>query len=169
MLENSLFVVLALFMLGGAVSMVWFRFTLYGAFGFLCAMLALAGMFALLENGFLFLAQMMVAVGAVVVLSLMVIVSVNARCGNLPEEPHKLRWMLFSAVLTVPFGVLLYRTLVSLHRSFAPVAPEYGTVQAVGASLFHDWVLPFEIVSVLLLAAMLGAIVIARKEQNGES
>ena len=40
-----------------------------------------------------------------------------------------------------------------------------GSLQAVGASLFQQWVLPFEIVSVLLLAAMLGAIVIARKEQ----
>lgn len=164
MLENSLFSLLALIMLGGSVSMVYLRQTLYGAFGFLCAMLAMAGMFALLENGFLFLAQIMVSVGAVVVLSLMVIVSVNAKDENLPDEPHKLRWMLLSAVLTVPFGILLYRTLVYLHRGFAEQTSGFGSVQAVGETLFHHWVLPFEIVSVLLLAAMLGAIVIARKE-----
>ncbi|MHC3995795.1 NADH-quinone oxidoreductase subunit J family protein [Thiomicrolovo sp. ZZH C-3] len=165
MLENSLFAVLALIMLSGAAAMVYLRQTLYGAFGFLCAMLAMAGLFALLENGFLFLAQIMVAVGAVVVLSLMVIVSVNAKDENLPHEPYKLRWILFSAVLTLPFGLLLYRALVHLHRGFAESAEGFGTLHAVGASLFQQWVLPFEIVSVLLLAAMLGAIVIARKEQ----
>jgi len=165
-LENSLFAVLALIMFGGAFSMVWFRQTLYGAFGFLCAMLAQAGMFALLDNGFLFMAQVMVAVGAVVVLSLMVIVSVNAKDENLPNEPYKLRWVLFSAALTLPFGVLLYRALVRLHRTFAQAAPDYGSLEAVGRTLFHGWVLPFEIVSILLLAAMLGAITIARKEQQ---
>jgi NADH-quinone oxidoreductase subunit J len=168
-LENSLFAVLALFMLGGALAMVWLKQPLYGAFGFLCAMLALAGMFALLENSFLFVAQMLVAVGAVVVIGLMVIVSVNARVTNLPHEPNKLRWMLLSAALTVPFGILLYTALVRLHRAFAQTAPDYGSIKAVGQVLFRDWALPFEIVSVLLLAAMLGAIVIARKEQNGDA
>lgn len=169
MLENSLFGVLALFMLLGSLSMLWFRQTLYGAFGFLCAMLALAGMFALLHNGFLFLAQILVSVGAVVVLSLMVIVSVNARCENLPEEPNKGWWMALGIVLVLPFGVLLYRALIYLHRTFAHPAPDYGSLQSVGNTLFHHWVLPFEIVSVLLLAAMLGAIVIARKEQHGDA
>lgn len=166
MLENSLFALLALFMLGGAFAMVWLRQTLYGAFGFLCAMLAQAGMFALLDNGFLFLAQIMVAVGAVVVLSLMVIVSVNLKDENLPSEPYKLRWVLLSGALTIPFGILLYRSLVHLHRNFEEAAPAYGTLEALGGTLFHDWVLPFEIVSILLLAAMLGAITIARKEQR---
>jgi NADH-quinone oxidoreductase subunit J len=168
-LENSLFAVLALFMLGGAVAMVWLKQTLYGAFGFLCAMLALAGIFALLDNSFLFLAQMLVAVGAVVVIGLMVIVSVNARVSNLPHEPNKLRWILLSAVLTVPFGMLLYSALVRLNRAFAQTASDYGSIKAVGQALFREWALPFEIVSVLLLAAMLGAIVIARKEQNGDA
>ena len=169
MLENSLFAALAAFMLGGAIAMIWLKQTLYGAFGFLCAMLALAGMFALLENSFLFLAQMLVAVGAVVVIGLMVIVSVNARVSNLPHEPNKLRWMLLGAALTLPFGLLLYRALIHLHRAFAPTASGFGSVKAVGQALFRDWALPFEIVSVLLLAAMLGAIVIARKEPNNDA
>ena len=169
MLENSLFAVLASFMLGGALAMIWFKQTIYAAFGFLCAMLALAGMFALLDNSFLFLAQMLVAVGAVVVIGLMVIVSVNAREANLPHEPNKLRWMLLSAVLTLPFGLLLYGALVRLHHFFAQTAPGFGSVKAVGQALYRDWALPFEIVSVLLLAAMLGAIVIARKEQKHDA
>lgn len=165
MLENSLFAILALFMVGGSLAMLWNKQTVFGAFGFLVAMLALAGMFALLQNSFLFLAQIMVSVGAVVVLSLMVIVSVNAKEENLPKEPNKLRWIVLAALLSLPFGVLMYRTLVHLDRHFQNVAADYGTLKSMGEQLFSEWVLPFEIVSVLLLAAMIGAIVIARKEK----
>ena len=169
MLENSLFGVLALFMAGGSLAMVCQKQTLFGAFGFLIAMLSLAGMFALLQSSFLFFAQMLVAVGAVVVIGLMVIVSVNAREENLPQEPNKLHWMVLASLLTLPFGILLYRALTHLSRRFAEVPNDFGTIKAVGQTLFRDWALPFEIVSVLLLAAMLGAIVIARKEQHGDA
>jgi len=136
------------------------------AFSFMTAMLALAGMFALLENSFLFLAQIMVAVGAVVVLTLLVIVSVNIKESNLPEEPLKFRWMLLSALLVTPLALLIYRALTHMHRGWAETAEGYGSLRMMGQVLFHDWVLPFEIVSVMLLAAMVGAIVIARKEEG---
>jgi NADH-quinone oxidoreductase subunit J len=129
------------------------------------AMLALAGMFALLENSFLFLAQIMVAVGAVVVLTLLVIVSVNIKESNLPEEPLKFRWMLLSALLVTPLALLIYRALTHVNQTWAKADEGYGSLKMMGQVLFHDWVLPFEIVSLLLLAGMVGAIVIARKEQ----
>ena len=97
MLESVIFMILALFMIGGAGAMLWNKQPLFGAFGFLIAMLGLAGMFALLQNSFLFLAQIMVSVGAVVVLALLVILAVNAREEDLPDEPNKLRWMIVSA------------------------------------------------------------------------
>lgn len=165
MLEYTVFAVLALFMIGGSLAMLWNKQTIFGAFGFLVAMLGLAGMFALLDNSFLFLAQILVSVGAVVVLSLMVIVSVNAKDENLPKEPGKLRWILFSAVLTVPFALLMYRSLMHVANRFGSTEAEYGTLKSMGEQLFSEWVLPFEIVSILLLAAMIGAIVIARKEK----
>ncbi len=164
MLETSIFAVLALFLLTGAVMLLWSRRTVLSAFGFLIAMLAMAGIFALLGNSFLFLAQIMIAVGAVVVLSLMVIMTINMRDDRLPDEPHKLRWMLLSTLLVAPFSLLMYRSLIHLHRSFVASGEGYGTLKATGAELFSHWVLPFEIVSVLLLAAMVAAIVIARKE-----
>ena len=163
-LENSIFAVLALFLVGGSLMLLWSRQTILSAFGFLIAMLAMAGLFALLGNSFLFLAQIMIAVGAVVVLSLMVITTINLKEENLPDEPYKLRWMLFSAVLVAPFSLLMYRTLIYLQQQFGAVDEAYGSLKVTGKELFSHWVLPFEIVSVLLLAAMLAAIVIARKE-----
>lgn len=146
--------------------MLWNRQPILSAFGFLIAMLAMAGVFALLENNFLFLAQIMVSVGAVVVLSLMVITSINMRDENLPDEPRKLRWILFSAVLVAPFSFLMYRALTHIHQSFETSKEGYGTLKSVGGELFSHWVLPFEIASVLLLVAMVAAIVIARKEPS---
>ena len=168
MLENSIFAILALFLMIGAIMVVWSRESVLSVFGFLIAMLAMAGLFALLDNSFLFLAQIMVSAGAIVVLSLMVVTSINMKDENLPDEPYKLRWILFSAVLVAPFSLLLYKALTTMHRSFAETKEGYGTLKAVGESLFSEWVLPFEIVSVLLLAAMLAAIVIARKEIKRE-
>jgi len=108
-LENSIFAILALFLLMGSLGMIIFKQTLFSAISFMLAMLALAGMFALLQNSFLFLAQIMVSVGAVVVLSMLVIVSVNIKEVNLPKEPAKFRWMILSAVLVTPLAMLIYK------------------------------------------------------------
>jgi len=105
-------------------------------------------------------------VGAVVVLSLMVITTINLKEEELPDEPAKGKWILLSALLVAPFSVLMYRSLSYLHQSFGDTKEGYGTLKMMGQELFGHWVLPFEIVSVLLLAAMVGAIVIARKESK---
>jgi NADH-quinone oxidoreductase subunit J len=169
LLENSIFAVLALFLFLGSSGMIVFKQTLYSAISFMVAMLALAGMFALLDNSFLFLAQIMVAVGAVVVLTLLVIVSVNVKESNLPEEPVKFRWMLLSALLVAPLALLIYKALTHMHHGWPKSEAGYGSLRMMGQVLFHDWVLPFEIVSLLLLAGMVGAIVIARKDQLNDA
>ena len=162
MLEIGIFVVLALFILGGSIAMITNRQTIFSAFGFLVAMVGLAGMFALLDSRFLALAQIMVSVGAVVVLSMLTILTVNAREKSLPDEPNKYKWIISTSLLVLPFTVLLYQTLSSTYQSFASMQTVSSKV--VGKLLFSEWVLPFEIVSILLLSAMVGAIVIARKD-----
>lgn len=162
MLEISIFSILALFILGGSIAMITNRQTLFSAFGFLVAMIGLAGMFALLDSRFLALAQIMVSVGAVVVLSMLTILTINVKLDNLPLEPHKYKWILFSTILVLPITLLIYKSTTALYQSFSTM--ETISSKVVGKLLFSDWVLPFEIVSILLLTAMVGAIVIARKE-----
>ena len=89
MLEISIFSILALFMIGGSIAMITNRQTVFSAFGFLVAMIGLAGIFALLNSQFLAVAQIMVSVGAVVVLSMLTILTVNANEKSLPHEPNK--------------------------------------------------------------------------------
>lgn len=164
MLEVSLFSILALFMLMGSLVMISSKQTVFSSFGFLVAMIGLAGIFALLDSQFLAIAQIMVTVGAVVVLSVLTILTVNAQEENLPKEPHKIKWIIFTSVLIAPFTVLLYKVLSTLPDQFSNM--ETINSKVIGKALFTDWVLPFEILSILLLSAMLSAIVIARKSKR---
>ena len=164
MLELSIFTILALFMLGGSIAMISNRQTVFSAFGFLVTMIGLAGMFALLNAQFLAIAQILVSVGAVVVLSMLTILTVNAKEENLPKEPNKYKWILFSSVIVLPFTVLLYKTLSTLPNHFSDI--DTISSKVVGKLLFSEWVLPFEILSILLLSAMVGAIVIGRDSKK---
>ena len=161
-LELSIFSILAMFMLAGSIAMITNKQTIFSAFGFLVAMIGLAGMFALLDNRFLAIAQIMVSVGAVVVLSMLTILTVNAKDKSLPQERNQYKWMFFAVVLVTPITLLIYKSTSAMYESFASM--EVVTSKVVGELLFTGWVLPFEIVSILLLTAMLGAIVIARKD-----
>ncbi len=151
-------------MLGGAIAMITNKQPVFSAFGFLVTMIGLAGMFGLLNSQFLAIAQIMVSVGAVVILSLLTILTVNAREENLPREKNKYKWILFATVVVTPFTVLLYKTLSTLPAHFSNL--ETINAKVVGKVLFSDWVLPFEILSILLLSAMLGAIVIGRDSKK---
>ena len=166
MLELIIFSILALFMLGGAITMITSKQTLFSAFGFLITMVGLAGMFALLDSRFLAIAQIMVSIGAVVVLSLLTILTINVRERNLPDEPNKYKWIVFSSLLVAPITFLLYKSLLTLNSNFSDMPTT--TSKVVGKLLFSEWVLPFEIVSILLLTAMLGAIIIVKDPHKKE-
>jgi len=167
-LENSIFYLLSLFLLGGSIGMVINRHTVFSAVSFMLAMIALAGMFALLQSSFLFLAQILVAVGAVITLSLLVIVSVNVQLDNVPDEPRKWLWIAGATVLVIPFTLLLIEAISQSGLVFAPLDKEFGSIHAIGAELFSDWVLPFEWVSILLLVALVAGIVISQRRMDHE-
>jgi NADH-quinone oxidoreductase subunit J len=166
-LELAIFSILALFMLGGSLTMISAKQTYISAFGFLVAMLGLAGEFALLDSRFLAVAQIMVSVGAIVILSILTILTINAKEENLPNEPYKFLWIIGTSILVAPFTFILYNVLKSLPQHFSTL--ETINSKVTGDLLFSEWVLPFEIVSILLLTAMLGAIVIARDKVKGAS
>jgi len=166
-LELIIFGILALFMLGGSLTMISAKQTYISAFGFLIAMLSLAGVFALLDSRFLAIAQIMVSVGAIVILSILTILTINAKEDNLPSEPYKFLWIIGAALLVSPFSLLLYRALKTLPSYFSTLQSINSKV--TGELLFSQWVLPFEIVSILLLTAMLGAIIIAKQKIKGEN
>jgi NADH-quinone oxidoreductase subunit J len=124
---------------------------------------SLAGLFVLLHAFFLAAIQILVYAGAVMVLFLFVIMLLNLK----EEERRKIK-KLISLVGLVSVGAILAIFLRSLRQSdlttAASLDPEGGSTVRLGTLLFTQYLLPFEIVSVLLLVAMVGVILLSKKD-----
>jgi NADH-quinone oxidoreductase subunit J len=132
------------------------------------AFFALAGLFATLEAHFLAAIQILVYAGAILVLFLFVIMLLNLG-SQLPQE-----WLAPPSILILASAAgaafvlagffLVRRGEVSGVVPPTGTVPAVGSTEAVGLSLFGDFLLPFEITSLVLLVAMVGAIVLAKRE-----
>ncbi len=123
---------------------------------------AVAALFVLRQAHFLAAIQVIVYAGAVVVLFIFVIMLVNVPENKLPVE--RMTGMRLLGVVAA--GLLILESAVLARRYAAPAgsAVDAGSVQAVGRALFTDYLLAFEITSVLLLAAVIGAIALAKRK-----
>ena len=165
LLSTLLFLILALSSLVSAGAMIYFKQPINSALSFIITLLSIAGLFALLGGSFLFLVQIIIYAGAVVTLILFIIMFLNIKEENLPHEPYKARWILFMTLLVSPFSAILISTVNSIK--FAPLHLEnFGSIKAVGMELFTEWILPFEMISILLLIALIGVVILAKKEKS---
>ena len=126
---------------------------------------AIAGHYVLLNAQFLAVVHVIVYAGAIMVLFLYVIMLLNL---NAEAEPHKSNVLKIAA--TICGGLLLIVLIGSLKGSEliiqqAQVNTDIGLVKNLGKILFKDFLLPFEITSVLLLTAMIGAVMLGKSEK----
>ena len=129
-------------------------------------MLGLAGIFVLLQAHFMAILQIIIYAGAIMVLFMFVIMLLNLK------QAASSDWVArdknrFISILTGVLAVgILYKiidiTFLADLNSPAELPDTFGTVATIGESLFTDFVLPFEVASLLLLAAMIGAVVLAK-------
>jgi len=165
LLSTFLFYTLSLSALGSAGAMIYFKQPINAALSFIVTLLSIAGLFALLGGSFLFLVQIIIYAGAVLTLILFIIMFLNIKEENLPSEPNKAKWILFMSLLIAPFTAILISTINAIP--FAPLHLEnFGSIKAVGKTLFSSWVLPFEMISILLLIALVGVVILAKKESK---
>jgi NADH-quinone oxidoreductase subunit J len=169
------FYCLAAVAVAGAVGVIGFRSPVHAALSLLGTFLAVAGLFVLLHAEFLAAVQVLVYAGGVMVLFLFVIMLVRVR--TIPHEPQYLRNLVpvaagVGVLLAVLVGVGVW---AAGQRSPAGTAAfqmvqgvRIGNTEAVGWNLYRDYLLPFEVVSIVLLVAMIGAIVMGRKESEKE-
>jgi NADH-quinone oxidoreductase subunit J len=167
--ELIMFVVLAVVLIGAAIMVVAQKNPVYSALFLILAFLGLAGQYVLLHAQLIAVLQVIVYAGAIMVLFLFVVMLLNVREGETPET--KLRWQkLFGVVLAVIFLVLIGLTVAGNVRigKQGVIGPEklaeLGNAQVFGKLLFTDFLFLFEATSVLLLVAMIGAIVLARRQ-----
>ncbi|MCC5636511.1 NADH-quinone oxidoreductase subunit J [Nostoc sp. CHAB 5844] len=158
------FGILAVMMIGAALSVVLSSSIVYSAFMLGGVFISIAGMYLLLNADFVAAAQVLIYVGAVNVLILFAIMLVNKRQDFAPFPSAGVRKVLTGVVSIGLFGLLSAMVLATPWAySTTPVAGE-SSIVLIGEHFFSDFLLPFELASILLLMAMVGAIILARRE-----
>jgi NADH-quinone oxidoreductase subunit J len=122
---------------------------------------AVAGCFLVLTAELLVWIQVLIYVGAVVVLVLFALMLTRAPTGPAPAAPRR-RIIVAGSVAGATAAVLLVILLGALGGERIELDAPIGTAEELGGALFSGWVLPFEALSVLLLAALIGAIALTR-------
>ena len=159
------FGILSLMMLSAALGVVLFSSIVYSAFLLGGVFISISGLYILLNADFVAAAQVLVYVGAVNVLILFAIMLVNKR-EDFAEIPG--RWLRNGATALVCVGLFaLLGTMVLVTPWSIEPTPAVvidNTIVEIGKHFFSDFLLPFELASVLLLMAMVGAIILARRD-----
>jgi NADH-quinone oxidoreductase subunit J len=160
--QNITFGVLAAAMALSAIRVVTVKNVVHAALYLIVVLAGVAGIYILLAAEFAAVVQVLVYIGAIVVLFLFGIMLTRAPIGEEADLDNDQRWVALIVALFL-FGVLGSVLVDAFHRR--RVAPL--TVQRtsdVSLSIFSTYVIPFEVVSIVLLAALVGAIVIARRD-----
>ncbi len=172
---QNLFVLFGLLAVGGAGVLIFSKSAVHSVIGFLFSMICVAGCFLSLQAEFLGVAQLLVYAGGIVVLFLFVVMLVEL---TKYQEQGIFQTQTKFAIPLVGIGLLIFAG-VFRAALFGPSAPEaltlqqglvgatenLGNAQAVSRGLFANFILPFEILSVILLVALIGAIVLAKTER----
>jgi NAD(P)H-quinone oxidoreductase subunit 6 len=164
-LKALIFYLLAVLTIGSAVIVAFSRSIVYSAFSLLGAFMGVAGLYVLLAADFVAVVQLLVYVGGILVLIIFAVMLThriddvavsNRSVGRIP-----------AAVVMLAVGVLMGTAVVTarwVQRAEIQVAP---TTAGIGEAFLGPYILPFELASVVLLVALIGAVVVSRKEIRG--
>lgn len=168
MMEAFLFWAFALMAVPAALGVVFAKNLVYSAVSLLIVFLAVAGFFMLNQADFLAVAQIMVyAVGLTIVLLFGLMFTGDKAPPILRSKPWSLAFSFGAALAFIAFALVALKPALGVILSpeaNAQAVPFTSSVAAIGKLLFNKYVLPFEVVSVLLLGAMIGAIVLSKRQ-----
>ncbi len=163
-MAEILFWLLTALTLMGALMVVFSKNPVHSVLWLILVFFAISGHYIMMNAQFLAIVNLIVYAGAIMVLFLFVIMLMNM---NSDTEPQKNKWLKMAGAIAG--GSLLLVLVAALKdtdiktRSLSGAEGNIGLVQELGKVLFTDYVLPFEISSVLFLSAMVGAVVIGKK------
>jgi len=165
-MDSILFIIAAIASIGCGLNLVLQKHPISSALSLIGVMSSVALLYLLLGAEFIAMAQMIVYGGAVMVLFIFVIMLLNAGTEKRSDKS------LFAQIAGFPLlAVLVVLISFLIRETFATTASDVkfgswvgGTAEAIGTRLFTKFLLPFEVISVLILIAILGAVVLARKE-----
>ncbi len=168
-MENLLFYLLGGIAVIAAISVVAVRRVFYSALALIVCLSSLAGIFLLLDAPFIAAVQIILYAGAIMVLFLFVIMLLDPFSASVYADKRKFL-IFFGVVLGLSVLLILCPLLISYDPSKAPHellrAPGgIGSVAHFAATLFGDYLLPFEVTSVLILVAIIGTVVLAKRQR----
>ncbi len=158
-----IFFILAILCVGSVLGMIISKNQAYNALFLILAFASLGGLFGLLDAPFIAVVQIIIYAGAIMILFIFVIMMVNVREGIPPE---KKKWTLY---LSLGLAVVLVIELIFAFKgafSLTGGAIEESGPTELGRVLFTEYLYPFEITSILIIAALVGAIVLIKKEKE---
>ena len=156
-MSEPLFIIAAILTVGGGLGVVATRNVVHAALFLLLSLVAVAGLYLLVFAEFLALVQVLIYGGAIVIVLLFAIML--TRSDEYPRIADNRQWPLAVVAGLSVFGVLTAAFLWKVPKETDPEGPGLAKL---GESLFTEWAMPFEVVSLVLLVALIGAIVIAR-------
>ena len=169
--EHIFFAVATFMVLGGGVFTIAARNPIRSAMGLLTSLVGVAGMYLLLSAEFLAAIQILVYVGAVVILFLFVIMLLGPSAMSERDTKTAISRYLAAGVFLASAGtalVLIARVASEATTPFTPFKPApagFGHIEAIGRELFTGDLTPFELSGALLLVAVVGAVAVARGKQ----
>jgi NADH-quinone oxidoreductase subunit J len=168
-METLMFFILAAITLVSAFFVISLRRPIHNVLFMVLTMIGFAGLFALLQAEFIAMVQLIVYAGAVMVLFLFVIMLLNLDQLRLPNKQIPVRWLL-GAVIALLVVIMLIPVIRALAPTAVPGTAATGVTntESLATALFTTYLLPFEIASVLLLAAIIGAVILARYRSPGD-
>src|SRR5215467_4750993 len=153
-----LFFFFAAVAVGAAINVLAQKHVLYSALSLILMLTAMSVLFVLLRADFLAVIQVIVYAGAIMVLFVFVVMLLNLPVDE--DGADRLRWLKF---IGIPLGLFLLfligATLWNVQPLRAAATQMVGSPKAIGTSLFSDYLLPFEVTSLLILIALVGAVV----------
>lgn len=164
-ITEILFWGLSVLALGAAIMVVTSKSPVHSILSLIVVFIAISGHYILLNAQFLAIVNIIVYAGAIMVLFLFVVMLMNL---NAESEPKKNRYLQFAGLIS---GGCLFLVLVSAITKSSTAnnvmqmgSGNNGLIKELGKVLFNDYVIPFEISSVLFLSAMIGAVIVGKKE-----
>ncbi|MBA3295036.1 MAG: NADH-quinone oxidoreductase subunit J [Geodermatophilaceae bacterium] len=162
--SEIVFILIGVITLGAALLCVTSRNVVRAALWLVVALGGLAGLYLVLTAELVAIVQVLIYVGAVVVLLLFGLMVTKAPIGPQPDLNTANRPVAL-VVAVAAFGLLVAVLIDAFRFAYLDLTVEgQGGAEAIGGAVFGSWVLPFEVLSVLLLAAVIGAIAITRRD-----
>ncbi len=163
-MSDVIFYILGAIAIASALMVVTRKNAVHAAIYLVVTMCTIAGLFVQLGSFFIAALQIIVYAGAIMVLFLFVVMMLNLKCDEFGFDSR-----IFQRVFAFVVGILFLVQVIIITTRFPaqpgqPVNESMGAIKPLAQKLFYDYLYPFEIVGVLLLAAIIGAVVLARKK-----